>query len=342
LSREGSRGREQYHDASLVPSAAGRAALLARNSPVWCDFGRVFVMGIFGLFGKKPPTMMDGLVQSIYGNKPRKKQADLSEASRIAYEELLCEIIDYSDVHVLAKKLFDGPMPYSTHDLAISVSLNFFKDANLFDDLKEAQIAARLQLLNWIREGKVAVPLAQAFEEVLYKLYKPILAASAPTSDTQTPKVDESVSSEYDEFLASLREANKGATPQGAAKTVRDVMVWQHNCLAGSKLDSDYVPKAGAVDIEKAFFFGLAAMALEVYDLPSSNALFVKNVVGGYYAIMDSDEISSRYDEMQNAAEVHDAAFKLGLDLMVEKLASGKDENRRYLLTELIRDFAED
>src|ERR1700676_2797092 len=106
-------------------------------------------MGIFGLFGKKPPTMMDGLVQSIYGDKPRKKQADLSEASRIAYEELLCEIIDYSDLHVLAKKLFDGPMPYSTHDLAISVSLNFFKDANLFDDLKEAQIAARLQLLNW-------------------------------------------------------------------------------------------------------------------------------------------------------------------------------------------------
>lgn len=138
-------------------------------------------MGIFGLFGKKPPTMMDGLVQSIYGDKPRKKQANLSEASRIAYEELLCEIIEYSDVHVIAKKLFDGPMPYSTHDLALSVSLNFFKDADLFDDLKEAQIAARLQLANWIREGKVAIPLAQAFEEVLYKLYKPVLAASAPT-----------------------------------------------------------------------------------------------------------------------------------------------------------------
>jgi hypothetical protein len=163
-----------------------------------------FLMGIFGFFGKKPPTMMDGLVQSIYGNKPRKKLADLLEASRIACEELLCEIIEYSDVHVLAKKLFDGPMPYSTHDLAISVSLNFFKDADLFDDLKEAQIAARLQVLQWVREGKVVVPLAQAFEEVLYKLYKPILTASVPTSDRQTPNVDEGVSASI-EYASDVR-----------------------------------------------------------------------------------------------------------------------------------------
>jgi hypothetical protein len=300
-------------------------------------------MGLFGFFGKKPPTIMDGLVQSIYGNKPPKKQADLLEASQIASERLLLDLIEYSDVHDIAKRLFDGPMPYSTYDLAVSASLNFFKNTDLFDDLKLAQITARLQVAEWAREGKVVILLAQAFEDVLYKLYKPILAASAPTPDMQTPKVDEGVSDALDEILASLREANKGATPQSAAKTVRDVMAWQHNCLAASKLDPDYVPKADTAEIEKAFFFGLTAMALEVYDLPTGNhALFVENVVGGYFAIMDSDEIFSRYDEMQKLTDVYGVAFQLGLNLMVEYLASGKDENSKYLLTELIRESAED
>jgi hypothetical protein len=302
------------------------------------NFGKVgYAMGLFGFFRKTPPTIMDGLVGSIYDKRSGKKEADLLEASRVAFEELLCEIIEYSDVHVLAKKLFDGPMPYSTHDLAVSVSLNFFRDADLFDDLKEAQISARLQVVQWVREGKVVVPLAQAFEEVLYKLYKPVLAASAAKSNTQMPKIDETIDTEFEEILENLRVANNGATPQKAAKTVKDIMTWQHNVFMGQKLDEDFLPKADAVEIEKAFFFGLATMALEIYDLPDQSVLFLKNVIGGFYAIMDSDEISLRFEEMREAADVYKDAFQMGLGLMVGYLVLGKDEKEKYVLTELIR-----
>jgi hypothetical protein len=112
-------------------------------------------MGIFNFFKKKPPSAMDVVVGSIYGKRLRGKEADLMAASHIACVDLLFDVVKYSDVHALAKKLFDGPMPYSTHDLAVAVSLGFFKNAALFESLKEAQIAARLQVAEWTLEGKV-------------------------------------------------------------------------------------------------------------------------------------------------------------------------------------------
>ena len=46
------------------------------------NFGKVgYAMGMFGLFRKKPRTIMDGLVGSIYGTRSGKKEADLLEAS---------------------------------------------------------------------------------------------------------------------------------------------------------------------------------------------------------------------------------------------------------------------
>jgi len=81
----------------------------------------------------------------------------------------------------------------------------------------------------------------------------------------------------------------------------------------------------------------LATMALEIYDLPDQSVLFLKNVIGGFYAIMDSDAISLRFEEMQEAADVYKDAFQMGLGLMVGYLVSGKDENEKYVLTELVR-----
>src|SRR5271169_6130171 len=126
---------------------------------------------MFGIFKKKPPTALDAAFQVMYGNK-REKDANLTAASQIAAEELLSGIVKYSEVQACAQKLFDGPIPYSTHDLAVSVSLNFFRKTELTNDLKWAQIGARIRVTDWTREGKVTPLLAQSFEEVLYKLYK--------------------------------------------------------------------------------------------------------------------------------------------------------------------------
>jgi len=72
----------------------------------------------------------------------------------------------------LAQELYQGPMPYSTHDLALSVALHFFKDTEYADQLRSAQLMARLLTLEWFQEGKVAPLLMKSFEETLYKMYK--------------------------------------------------------------------------------------------------------------------------------------------------------------------------
>jgi hypothetical protein len=127
---------------------------------------------MFGLFDKKRPTAMDGFIRAVYGDRPPAKSANLVEASHVAYKELLLEKVSVSEVQSCARGLFDGPMPYSTHDLAVSVSLNFFKNPELVDRLQDAQLNARTKVGNWAREGKVVGPLAQSFEAVLHKRYE--------------------------------------------------------------------------------------------------------------------------------------------------------------------------
>ena len=46
---------------------------------------------------------------------------------------------------------------------------------NIFRQLQEVQMVARLLVIEWAGDGKVVVPLAKAFEDTLYKLYKPSL-----------------------------------------------------------------------------------------------------------------------------------------------------------------------
>jgi hypothetical protein len=126
---------------------------------------------MFGLFKKKSPTVMDALVRTIYGANPPPKSADLQVSTYIAYKELLLEKISSFAVRECAAKLLDGPVPYSTHDLAVSVALNFFKDPKLHNHLQDAQLDARRQVRNWAGEGKVVGPLADSFEAVLCKRY---------------------------------------------------------------------------------------------------------------------------------------------------------------------------
>jgi hypothetical protein len=82
-----------------------------------------------GIFGKrKPKTALDALIIQINGSLDHKKTANLGQAESLVFNELLSETIDRELVHQKASELFDGPITYSTKDLALSVALAFFQD----------------------------------------------------------------------------------------------------------------------------------------------------------------------------------------------------------------------
>ena len=81
--------------------------------------------------------------------------------------------VSKQEIQTLATQLSSGPIPYSTHDLALSVALNFFKDPERIPSLGTAQLMARMSMLEWLQDGKVAPMLVKSFEDTLYKLYKP-------------------------------------------------------------------------------------------------------------------------------------------------------------------------
>lgn len=127
---------------------------------------------MFGLFKpKKTESVMDALVKTIYGDPPPEKRADVGQAVGLAFEMLMGQVPE-STISGLARDLYEGPLPYSTHDLAVSVALNFFKNPEYQSKLKTAQLMARLSVLEWVQEGKVAPLLVKSFEETLYKIYK--------------------------------------------------------------------------------------------------------------------------------------------------------------------------
>ena len=131
-------------------------------------------MGLFDLFGgkKKQESAMDVFIRAVYGDPPPPKRAKLSEAVELA-NELLMGVVSEREILAVATQLSNGPIPYSTHDLALSVALNFFKDPARIPTLGTAQLMARMSMLEWIQEKKVAPMLAESFENTLYKLYKP-------------------------------------------------------------------------------------------------------------------------------------------------------------------------
>jgi len=126
------------------------------------------------LFGgkKKPETAMDVFIKAMYGDPPPPKRAKLSEAVVLANDLLMGEVTE-REIVTLATQLNNGPIPYSTHDLALSVALNFFKDPARISSLVTAQLMARMSMIEWLQEKKVAPLLVKSVEDTLYKLYKP-------------------------------------------------------------------------------------------------------------------------------------------------------------------------
>lgn len=128
---------------------------------------------MFGLFKKKPKTLLDQFIVAAYGDRPPKaRRADLGMAVDLAHSALLMGAVEKSEIAGIARGLFDGEIPYSTHDLALATALNFFKRPELRADLEEAQLTARLTSLGWFQEGKVVPLLLKSFEDTLYKAFK--------------------------------------------------------------------------------------------------------------------------------------------------------------------------
>lgn len=129
---------------------------------------------MFGIFSKKkkPTNALDEFIFAVYGNPPPPKRANLKQAIQLA-SELLVGHVDERSISRQAIALSDGPIPYSTHDLALSTALNFFRQPAYFKQLFEAQLFARMKLLEWLEQGCIAPALAKSFEDVLYNLYKP-------------------------------------------------------------------------------------------------------------------------------------------------------------------------
>lgn len=121
---------------------------------------------------KKPETALDAFIFAVYGNPPPPKGADVEQAISLA-NDLLMGGVSEQDVRRQAIALDEGPILYSTHDLALYVALNFFKQPEYIQQLFSAQLLARMKALEWYQAGLVVPMLLKSFEDVLYKLYKP-------------------------------------------------------------------------------------------------------------------------------------------------------------------------
>lgn len=143
---------------------------------------------------KKPKTALDEFIFAVYGNPPPPKRANVDVAARLAVADLLMHNVDEADVRAVANELAGSAIPYSTHDLALSVALNFFKRPECKPHLQIAQMGARMKMLEWFQAGFVVQVLAKSFEDTLYKLYKPVAPArpvSPPLPKKPIPAPDE-------------------------------------------------------------------------------------------------------------------------------------------------------
>jgi hypothetical protein len=84
------------------------------------------------LRGSVPMSVMDGMIRMVYGANPPPKSADIERSITIAHEDLLFEKVPLSEVKRTAGELFKGPVPYSTHDLAVSPAFVFVPRLEMF------------------------------------------------------------------------------------------------------------------------------------------------------------------------------------------------------------------
>jgi hypothetical protein len=172
----------------------------------------------------------------------------------------------------------------------VSTALAFFKDPELRERLEGIQIDARLRVLNWMKAGKVAPGVLKIFEDTLYRLYKPVAAAT---------DIDRELEAKFNAF----KERNVGKTLYDAAKVVRDFMRWQHNFAEWEKpKDATDSQLNHAKRVERAFMWGATGMAAEGFSLPLHDGnLLLLNAVG--YRGFGPGEVEDEVSKMSEAAD---------------------------------------
>jgi hypothetical protein len=122
----------------------------------------------------KPANALDEFIFAVYGNPPPPKRANVEQAIALASDKLLSGLVDEQELRRHALALAATPIPYSTHDLAVSMALQFFKQPKYAAWLRAAQapLKARLQAILWCKEGLVVAPLMKSFGDILYALQK--------------------------------------------------------------------------------------------------------------------------------------------------------------------------
>lgn len=104
----------------------------------------------------------------FFGKKKAPTGPDLSAATEYAYLDLLGEVVPRAKIVQLANDLNNGPLSYSTEELALATALNFYRRDELREELRFVQLPARLKMLEWLQAGKVKPLFAQTFENSLY------------------------------------------------------------------------------------------------------------------------------------------------------------------------------
>lgn len=109
-------------------------------------------------------------VSSARGTTP---QINPENAAALAFEHLVASKIRLDALILIATELSKAINVRTDQELALATALFFFEKDDLRPSLGEAQMMARLTLLQWLQEGKVGPAEAEHFEKQLYSLYKP-------------------------------------------------------------------------------------------------------------------------------------------------------------------------
>lgn len=310
---------------------------------------------IFGIFGKKkaPQSAMDALVRATYGENPPKRSADVAAAVDIAHTILLGGLVESKEVRSIATQLSAGPMPYSTHDLAISCAINIFRHAEgpRREALASIQVRSRLVLLAWIEEKKVAPLIARAFEDTLYKLFKdaphssqspagmlPPLENSAPSrSSTQGRGTISAHDEERGELWQPLE--HEKSDPHAAAHRAVEFVIWQNNQLQMRKLDFEERIRNADDELLADAFVAAAIMAVRFHYSfgDDKEGVFIANCLGRLEGVADMELLTARWATMQAAtSQVEGDILDSAMMSVCQYLKEGKKELPEHSLAAVL------
>jgi hypothetical protein len=98
---------------------------------------------------------------------------DPEKVADLAFRHLLGAKVRLDALVVIATELAKSIDVKTDHELALATALFFFEQRDLKPSLAEAEMMARLTMLQWLQDSKVGPAEAEHFENQLYRLYKP-------------------------------------------------------------------------------------------------------------------------------------------------------------------------